>query len=105
MKRFVVCDIKDGQDKDTKENLVFLTMYRIPSPMKDSGKLWHTKQSEAITVACAGANRNADDYKKYKAMQVGTIVDVTFGINDFTNKAVVARVDIFAEPNYGKSLF
>lgn len=104
MKRYVVCDIKDGQDKDTKENLVFLTMYRIPTRMKQSDKLWHTKQAEAISVACAGEKRNADDYKKYKAVKVGTIVDVTFGINEFTNKAVIAKVDVFAEPNYSKEI-
>lgn len=104
MVKCIICDSRDGEDKETKEKLVFLTMYRIPN-LTAKGTLWHTKQSEAITCACAGEKRTPNLYKSYKDMAVGTVVNVTFGVNDFTNKTIVANVEVFAKPNYDKPLF
>lgn len=39
MKRFLVVSVKEGEDSKTKEKLLFVSMYRMPSKMKNGG-LW-----------------------------------------------------------------
>ena len=45
MKRFLVVSVKEGEDSKTKEKLLFVSMYRMPSKMKNGG-LWYVQISK-----------------------------------------------------------
>lgn len=50
MKRFLVVSVKEGEDSKTKEKLLFVSMYRMPSKMKNGG-LWYRMNSFAAYSA------------------------------------------------------
>ena len=104
MKRCIVVDVKTGKDDKTNEDLVFLTLYQLASPMKKGG-LWHPKRQEAVSCACAGKNRNSSDFDEWSKMPVGTVVNVTYGVSDFNNKPFVAIIERIVSPRYDKDLF
>lgn len=93
MKRFLVVSVKEGEDSKTKEKLLFVSMYRMPSKMKNGG-LWYPKQTEAVSVACYNLARNPEEFEKYRLLSPGALVDVTFGVNDFNGKTFVANVSV-----------
>lgn len=93
MKRCILVGTRTNTDKDSGDKLLFLTLCNLPKKMK-SGGLWHPKQSELLLTACINKTRKPDDYEKFSKVLPGTILDVTEGINDFTNKRFVASLDI-----------
>ena len=93
MKRCILLSTRTNEDKDTGDQLLFLTLSNLPKRMK-SGGLWHPKSSEMIITACINETRKPDDYAKFAKLLPGTLLDVTEGINDFTNKRFVASLDI-----------
>ena len=93
MKRCILVSNRENVDKETGDKLLFLTLYKLPNRMKNGG-LFHPKQNEAVINACVNGTRSADDYSKFKDVAPGAIIDVTFGLNDFTNKTFVAKLDL-----------
>ena len=93
MKRCILLSTRTNEDKDTGDQLLFLTLSNLPKRMKNGG-LWHPKSSEMLTTACINKTRKPDDYEKFVKLLPGTLLDVTEGINDFTNKRFVASLDI-----------
>ena len=51
MKRCILVSSRENKDKETGDELLFLTLYRLPSKMKNGG-LWYPKSCEAIVTAC-----------------------------------------------------
>ena len=51
-------------------------------------------QNEAIINACVNKTKSPEDYEKFKTILPGSLIDVTFGLNDFNNKTFVAKLDI-----------
>ena len=98
MKRFLVCSVRKGEDEKTKGELLFITMYRLPSKMKDGG-LWFPKKDEQLAVACISKDRAPKDYEDLLSLLPGTLVDVTFGFNDFNQQSFVAKVDVVPGSN------
>ena len=92
MKRFILINSRTGEDKETKDELLFLTIARLPSKM-NNGKLWYPKKDELLSTICINKSRKPDDFKKYSEILPGTLIDVTFGINDFNGKAIVAAYE------------
>ena len=91
MKRFLVVSVKEGEDQKTKEKLLFVTMYRLPSRMRNGG-LWYPKNTEALSVACYSLARSPEEFEKYRLLCPGALVDVTFGVNDFNGKTFVSDI-------------
>ena len=93
MKRCILVSNRQNKDEKTGDELLFLTLYRLPNKMKNDG-LWFPKQNEAIINACVNKTRSPEDYEKFKQVLPGAIIDVTFGLNDFNNKTFVAKLDL-----------
>lgn len=93
MKRSMLVSIRENKDKETGDELLFLTLYKMPNKMKNGG-LFHPKQNEAIINACVNKTKSPEDYEKFKTILPGSLIDVTFGLNDFNNKTFVAKLDI-----------
>ena len=93
MKRCILVSVRPQKDKETNDDLLFLTMYRLPGKMKNGG-LWYPKKDEQIINACINAKHRKDEYDFFLTLLPGAIVDVTFALNEFTNKTYVERVDL-----------
>ena len=98
MKRCILVGSRTNKDEKTGDELMFLTLYRLPNKMSNGG-LWHPKANEAVVNACINKTKKPEDYEKFSTIQPGTLIDVTFGINDFNNKTFVANLDIVKDTN------
>jgi hypothetical protein len=93
MKRAIVVSVRESKDQKTNDELLFVTLYRLPSIMKNGG-LWHPKSTEAVTTACYNKTKNPDDYEKFKTLLPCTVCDITYGVNDFNGKTFVANLAV-----------
>ena len=93
MKRCILVGVRTNKDEKTGDDLLFLSLVRLASRMKDGG-LWHPKKDELYVTACINKSRKPDEYAKYSKLIPGTLIDVVFGVNDYTGKVVVASIDV-----------
>ena len=98
MKRCILIDLRTNKDKETGDDLMFLTLSKLPSKMSNGG-LWHPKQNEMMVNVCINKTKNQEDYEKFSQVNPGALFDVTFGINDFNNKTFVATCTLVPESN------
>ena len=93
MRRFILVSSRIGEDKETTDEILFLTLYRLPSKMKDGG-LWYPKKDDALTTTCINKTNRPEEFDKLKSVLPCSLVDVTFGVNEFTNKSFIAKIDL-----------
>lgn len=93
MKRCILVGSRTNVDKETKDELLFLTLCNLPRKMKNGG-LWHPKSSEMLVTACINKSRKPEEFEKFIKLLPGTLFDVTQGINDFNGKPFVASLDV-----------
>lgn len=93
MKRCILVSVRPQKDKETNDDLLFLTLYRLPNKMKNGG-LWHPKKDEQVVNACINGKHKPEEYKKFLSIFPGALIDVTFALNEFTNKTYVERCDL-----------
>ncbi len=98
MKRCILVNVRQNKDEKTGDELLFLTMYRLPTKMSN-GNLWHPKKTEAVIVGCINKTKKPDTYDKYISVKPGALIDVTFGLNDFNNKTFVADLQLVQGTN------
>lgn len=98
MKRYILVDSKIVEDKQTKDKLLFLTMYRLGSKMKNGG-IWHPKKDESISCVCFHESKDKLNFDMYKDIYPGALFDITFGINDITQKVYVATCTLVSGTN------
>ncbi len=103
MRRCILVSNRQGKDEKTGDELLFLTLYRLPNKMSNGG-LWHPKQNEAIINGCINKTKKPEDYEKFATLLPGALIDVTFGINDFNNKTFVARMDLVEQALFEEDL-
>lgn len=99
MKRYLVTSVRTSTDKQTGDPLLFISLYKLPSKMKEGG-LWFPKNDEALATACINGKNNKEEYDKQKVLLPGALVDVTLGVNDFSGKTFVAKMDVFKQSPY-----
>lgn len=92
MKRCILISTRTNTDKETKDELLFLTLAKLPSKMNNGG-LWHPKANELLSTVCINKTRKPDDFKKFSEMFPGTLIDITMGVNEFTGKLFVAAYE------------
>ena len=92
-KRCIVVDLRLNKDEKTNDELLFLTLYRLPTKMKNGG-LWHPRSNESVVNVCINKTKEPESFVKMLNVLPGSLVDVTFGINDFTNKTFVAKTEL-----------
>lgn len=98
MKRCILVNCRTNQDKETGDELMFLTLYRLPNKMSNGG-LWHPKANEAVINACINKTKKPEEFEKFSKIYPGALIDVTFGLNDFNNKTFVASLDLVKDTN------
>lgn len=67
MKRCILVSVRPQKDKETNDDLLFLTLYRLPNKMKNGG-LWHPKKDEQVINACINAKHRPEEYKQWSSM-------------------------------------
>lgn len=98
MKRCILCNVREGKDKETNDELLFLTLVTLPSKMKDGG-LWYPKKADLLITACINKTRSPKDYDDFKKVNPGALIDVTYGFNEFNNTTFIAKVDLVPGTN------
>lgn len=99
MKRAIVLSVRESKDKNTNENTVWVTLGIMPSKYGE-GKIFYPKSSEICVSTVAGELRNPDNYKLYKDLKIGDIVNVVYGFNEFTQKPFVNELLCVCETPY-----
>ena len=98
MKRCILVAVRPQKDKETNDELLFLVLYRLPNKMQNGG-LWHPKKDETIINVCINAKHKPEDYKRFLDIRPGALIDVTFALNEFTNKTYVDRCELVEGTN------
>lgn len=102
MRRCILISSRTGKDKETNDQLLFLTFAKLPN-LTSQGNLWHPKSSEILVNACINKNKKPDDFEKFAKILPGSLFDVTIGINEYNEKPFVADIafvegsDVFDE--------
>ena len=93
MRRCILISTIQNKDEKTGDELLFLTLSRLPTKMNNGG-LWYPKMDEQIINTCINKTRSPEDYENMSKVLPGTLIDVTFGLNEYTNKAYVVKTDV-----------
>ena len=71
-----------------------------------SGNLFFPKSNESCVTTCAGALTKPDNYDKFRKLAIGSIVDLSYAVNEFTNKVYVSDISVVCDsPFEAKDLF
>ena len=103
MKRCILVSCRIQKDKETNDNLMFLVLYRLPSVMSNGG-LWYPKTNEAIVNVCVNETKDKQKYDQLLKINPGALFDITYGVNDFTQKTFVALCDLVPGSNLHSSV-
>lgn len=93
MKRGILLSVREQKDKDTGEDVLFATAYALPSKMKNGG-LWYPKKEDSTFVRFVKKESNPEEYEYLSKLLPGCLVDITLGLNEFTNKTFVASMKL-----------
>ena len=97
MKRAIVLQVRESENKqNNNEKAAWVTVGLLPAKMK-SGNLFYPRSTETCVSTCAGVLTKPDNYEKFRKLAIGSIVDLTYGINEFTNKPFVADISVVCE--------
>ena len=98
MKRCILVDLRTNKDDKSGDELMFLTLVRLPSKMSNGG-LWHPRTNEMMVNVCINKRLKPEDYEQFLKVNPGALFDITFGINDFNNKTFVATCVLVKNSN------
>ena len=98
MKRFILLASRCNKDEKTNDELMFLTLGKLPSKMSNGG-LWYAKKGEEISTACINKTRDVETYNEFLKVLPGSLVDCVIGINEFNNKAYIASIKLVEGTN------
>ena len=72
MKRCILVSVRPQQDKETNDDLLFLTLFRLPNKMKNGG-LWHAKKDEQLVNVCINAKHKPEEYADFLKILPGLV--------------------------------
>ncbi len=93
MRRCILISTRCNKDVKTGDELMFLTLSRLPNKMNNGG-LWYPKKDELIINTCINKTNKPEEYEKMLKILPGTLIDVTFGLNEYNNKVFVVKTDV-----------
>ena len=96
MKKVILAQARVAEDKNTKERLLWTTFVDLPSKGKN-GTVWYPLKSEICLGHCFGEDRHPEIFALLRKAVPGTLLGLTFGFNDRTNKPYVQNVIVLKE--------
>ena len=102
MKRAIVTCVRTSKDKETNEDVTWVTSALMPTKMQN-GNLFYPKSSDISVSTCAGAIKASDKFTKYQGLKLGDIVDIHYGFNEFTQKPYVDDITLVKSTLYKES--
>lgn len=99
MKRCIVLSVRTSVDKKTSENLLWISVGVLPSKTS-KGSLFYPKTTDIVLTACFGELRHPDSYSDNKNLTIGSLVDITYGFNEFTQKPFISKVEEVCQSPY-----
>lgn len=103
MRRCMLVQTRIDVNKETKERKLWLTLCRLPNPMKNGG-LFYPKASDLLTYYCVSEQDKPKDFEDFAKYNPGTLFDVTFGLNDYNNKPYILEVIYVPDSNKHNSM-
>lgn len=106
MRRGIVLSVRDSEDKETHEKQLWVTVGKLPVIDRKTGRVYAPKSTETIVVTMAGELRTPDKYSSFKSLKPGDLVEINFGVNEYTEKTYVdSLVVIVPSPYTVKDLY
>lgn len=102
--RCLLVSVRVQKEEKSGDNLMFLTLFKLPSVMKN-GNLWYPKPSESVITSCVNQSKSPKDFEEFGKVNPGALCEVTFGYNEFSNKTFVAKVDLIVSPYSSTDLY
>ena len=102
MKRAIVTCVRTSKDKQTSEDVAWVTVALMPTKMQN-GNLFYPKSSDISVSTNAGAIRAKDKFSKYCAFKLGDLVDIHYGFNEYTQKPFVDDITLVKSSLYKES--
>ena len=96
MKRCIIVGTRKNTDEKTGDELLFVTLCRLPSKSSKGG-LWYPKKDQLLCTACVNKTKKPEQYEKFSKILPGTLVDITMGVSDFDGKQFIASIDVVPE--------
>lgn len=102
MKRAIVVSVRMSKDTQTGEDQAWLSMAIMPTKMSN-GNLFYPKSSDICVSTVGGALKNPDKFKAYKSLKIGDVVNISYALNEFTQKPFVNEVTLIKESPFSDS--
>ena len=106
MKRAIVLQVRESENKqNNNKKTVWVTVGILPAKMKNGG-LYYPRSTDVCVSTCAGALTKPDNYEKYRKLAIGSLVDLYYEVNEYTNKPFVSDITVTCEsPFEAKDLY
>ncbi len=91
MKRCILVDVREGVDKKTNADVLYITLAKLPSKMSD-GKLWHQKSTDLLINTSVNKTHKPELYNTFKKAPLACLVDIDWAFNEFSGQPYV-RID------------
>ena len=95
MNRCLVCSNRVGKDKNTQKNVRYIATYKMPT-YSAKGELWYPKSTESIVNIVIPEETMPMQFKDFENVKPGALVDIKYGVNEYTNKVYVADFKLVA---------
>lgn len=95
--RYIIVDIKESKEKDTNENILFVTGYKLATKYKDA--LWHHKKEDALICFPIKEKENPIEYQNFKTYLPGALFDCEYGVNSITGKIKLVKREYVKNSN------
>lgn len=96
MKKVILAQARVAEDKETKERIVFATFLNLPSKGSNN-KVWYPLKADLTVVCCFGEDRAPEKFALLRKAMPGTLMGITYGFNERTNKPFVQDVIVLKE--------
>ena len=100
-KRCLVVSNKIVVDSKSNDRLLYLVLYRLPNRTKNGG-LWYPKSTESVVNVCVNEKREPEKFSRLSTFAYGSCVDISFGLNENTEKTYVASVELVPNTSFLK---
>lgn len=96
VKKVLLAQARVGEDKDTKERLLWTMFVDLPNKGRN-GQVWYPLKNETLMSFCFGEDRHPEQFALLRKAVPGTLLALEMGFNVRTNKPMVKSVSVLKE--------